>query len=163
VEVDKKVDFQGDLAAGSATVRWRARSTALARHEGDELVVPLSPSQTLSSQLAPLVRRTLPVRLPPHLAPRKEAHTIRLVAPQGWTFEPLPLGGDVDGGPFGRAHLDVSRDPRDPRAVIVHRLWVCDQSAIDVNEYPKWRSWIQRVDALMHETVRLAPVPASGK
>jgi hypothetical protein len=163
VEVDKKVDFRGDLPMGGALVHWKARSTALARHEGDELVVPLSPAQTLASQLAPLVQRTLAVRLPPHLAPRKESRTIRIVAPRGWTFEPLPAGGDESGGPFGRAHLDVSRDPHDGRAVVVHRTWVCDQSSIGVDEYPRWRAWIQRVDALMHQSVRLLPTLAGAR
>jgi len=157
VEVDKKVDFQGDLPRGAATARWRARSSGLARHEGDELVVPLSPSQTLASQLAPLVKRTLPVTLPAQLAPRKESRTIRVVAPKGWKLEPLPQGGTEDGGAFGLAHLELARDPRDPQAVIVKRTVVFDKSAIAVDEYPKWRAWVQRVDALMHKSVRLAP------
>ena len=163
VEVDKNVDFRGDLAQGGAFVHWKARSSALARHEGAELVVPLSPSQTLASQLAPLVRRTLPVRLPPHIAPRKESHTLRIVAPRGWTFEPLPAGGDEDGGAFGRAHLDISHDAHDAKAILVHRVWVCDESSISVDDYPKWRAWIQRVDALMHQSVRLLPTPAGGR
>ncbi len=71
VEVDKKVDFQGDLPRGQAEVKWKARSAGLGRHEGTELVVPLSPSQPLASQIAPLVKRTLPVWLPPWLAPRR--------------------------------------------------------------------------------------------
>jgi hypothetical protein len=157
VEVDKKVDFQGDLARGGATTRWRARSSGLARHEGQELVVPLSPSQTTASQLAPLVNRTLPVWLPPHIAPRKESRTIRVVAPAGYAFEPLPPGGDENGGAFGHAHLDVARDPRDPRTVVVRRTVVFDRSEIAVEDYPKWRAWVQRVDALMHRSVRLLP------
>jgi Transglutaminase-like superfamily len=157
VEVDKKVDFQGDLARGGATTRWRARSSGLARHEGQELVVPLSPSQTTASQLAPLVNRTLPVWLPPYVAPRKESRTIRVVAPAGYAFEPLPPGGDENGGAFGHAHLDLARDPRDPRTVIVRRTIAFDRSEIAVEDYPKWRAWVQRVDALMHRSVRLVP------
>jgi hypothetical protein len=157
VEVDKKVDFQGDVGHGTATVKWRARSDGLARHEGTELVLPLSPSQTLASQIAPLLQRTVPVWLPSNMAPRKEARTIRVVAPSGWRFEPLPLGGDENGGSFGRAHLEIARDPRDPQAVLVKRSMVFDQSVIPVDEYPRWRAWVQRVDALMHKTVRLEP------
>ncbi len=157
VEVDKKVDFQGDLARGGAITRWRARSSGLARHEGQELVVPLSPSQTTASQLAPLVNRTLPVWLPPYVAPRNESRTIRVVAPAGYAFEPLPPGGDENGGAFGHAHLDVARDPRDPHTVVVKRTIVFDRSEISVEEYPKWRAWVQRVDALMHRSVRLVP------
>jgi hypothetical protein len=157
VEVDKKVDFQGDLPRGQASMKWKARSDGLARHEGNELVVPLSPSQPLAAQLAPLVKRTLPVWLPAYLAPRKESRTIRVVAPKGWSFEPLPVGGDEDGGAFGKAHLDVAKDPKDPRAIVVHRVTVFDQSSIGVDEYPKWRAWVQRVDALMHKAVRMEP------
>jgi hypothetical protein len=163
VEVDKKVDFRGDLPQGAAVTEWRARSSGLARHEGDELVVPLSPSQTNASQLAPLVRRTLPVWLPPHIAPRKESRTLRVVAPAGWTFEALPSGGDENAGPFGRAHLDVAPDPRDPRAVLVKRTVVFDQSTISVEEYPKWRAWVQRVDALMHRSLRLVAAPGGRR
>jgi hypothetical protein len=163
VEVDKKVDFRGDLPRGQADVKWRARSAGLGRHEGTELVVPLSPSQPTASQIAPLVRRTLPVWLPPWLAPRKESRTIRVVAPKGWRFEALPQGGDENGGPFGRAHLDIAFDPHDPGTVVVHRTTVFDQSAISVDEYPRWRAWVQKVDALMHKAVRLEPAPGSTR
>jgi hypothetical protein len=161
VEVDKKVDFQGDLPRGAATTRWRARSSGLARHEGQELVVPLSPSQTLASQLAPLVTRTLPVWLPPNVAPRKESRTVRVVAPPGYTFEALPAGGDESNGAFGRAHLELARDPRDANAIVVKRTVIFDRSVIAVDDYPKWRAWVQRVDALMHRTVRLIPAASA--
>ncbi len=163
VEVDKKVDFQGDLPRGQAEVKWKARSAGLGRHEGSELVVPLSPSQPMASQIAPLVKRTLPVWLPPWLAPRRESRTIRVVAPKGYRFEALPQGGDENGGPFGHAHLDVAPDPRDPAAIVVHRITVIDQSAISVDEYPRWRAWVQRVDALMHKAVRLEPAPGGSR
>jgi hypothetical protein len=158
LEVDKSVDFHGDLPLGTAEVRWRARSDGLARHEGAELVLPLSPSQTTTSQIAPSVRRTLPVWLPSSMAPRKESRTIRVVAPKGWRFEALPPGGDENGGAFGRAHLEIARDPRDLQAVVVKRTIVFDQSTIAVDEYPRWRAWVQRVDTLMHKAVRLEPV-----
>jgi hypothetical protein len=160
VEVQKKVEFRGDLPRGAADVKWRARSDGLARHEGQELVLALSPSQTTASQLAPLVKRTLPVWLPSSMAPRKESRTLRVVAPKGWRFETLPPGGDENGGPFGRAHLEVAPDPRDPQALIVKRTIVFDQSAISVEEYPRWRAWVQRVDSLMHKAVRLEPAGA---
>jgi hypothetical protein len=159
VEVDSKVDFQGDLPHGAAVTKWRARSSGLARHEGAELVVPLSPSQTTASQLAPLVARTLPVWLPPYIAPRNESRTIRVVAPPGYAFAALPPGGDENGGAFGRAHLEVSRDPRDAHAIVVKRTVVFDKNEIGVDEYPKWRAWVQRVDSLMHKSVRLMPAP----
>jgi hypothetical protein len=162
VEVDKKVDFKGDLPRGAATVHWRAKSGGLARHEGGELVVPLSPSQTLASQLAPLVKRTLPVWLPPNVAPRNESRTIRVLAPAGYAFEALAPGGDESGGAFGRAHLELAKDPRDPRAVVVRRTVVFDRNRISVDEYPAWRAWVQRVDALMHKSLRLVPGESKG-
>jgi hypothetical protein len=157
VEVDKKVEFRGDLPRGAATVHWRAKSGGLARHEGGELVVPLSPAQTMASQIAPLVKRTLPVWLPPNVAPRSESRTIRVVAPRGFTFEALAPGGDESGGAFGRAHLDIAKDARDPRAVVVRRTVVFDRNRIGVDEYPAWRAWVQRIDALMHKGLRLVP------
>jgi hypothetical protein len=157
VEVDRSVDFHGDLPGGAASVRWRARSDGLARHEGAALVVALSPAQPMASQLAPLLHRSLPVWLPPHMAPRKESRKLRVVAPKGWAFEAIPPGGSEDGGPFGSARLDVSRDPADARAVLVKRTVVLDQSAIAPSDYPRWRAFIQRVDALMHKTLRLSP------
>jgi hypothetical protein len=170
VEVDKKVDFKGDLARGAAVLDWRAHASGVARHEGDELVVPLSSAQPIASQIAPLVSRTLPVWLPPHIAPRKESRTIRVVAPKGFAFGSLPQGGDENGGPFGSAHLEVSRDPHDPRAIVVRRTVVFDRSKISVDEYPKWRAWVQHVDALLHRNVRLVaatsetgPGPGAGR
>ncbi|MDP9035107.1 MAG: transglutaminase-like domain-containing protein, partial [Myxococcota bacterium] len=156
IEVDKNVEFDGALARGEAVVRWRARSDGLARHEGPELVVPLSPAQTMASVLAPLVKRTLPVWLPPYVAPRREARTIRVIAPKGWSFEGVPAGGDEEGGPFGRAHLEIARDRRDAGTMIVKRTVLFDQSAIGQDEYPRWRAWVQRVDALMHKALRLS-------
>ena len=157
VEVAKEVDFQGDLPRGGATAHWRARSENLARHEGTELLVPLSPSQPLASEVAPLVRRTLPVWLPPYMAPRKESRTIRVVAPKGWVVRAVPTGGEENGGPFGRARLDLSQSDGDPRTIVAKRTVVFDQSTISVEQYPQWRAWVQRVDALMHKAVRLAP------
>jgi hypothetical protein len=120
-------------------------------------VVPLSPAQTMASQIAPLVKRTLPVWLPPNVAPRSESRTIRVVAPRGFTFEALAPGGDESGGAFGRAHLDIAKDARDPRAVVVRRTVVFDRNRIGVDEYPAWRAWVQRIDALMHKGLRLVP------
>jgi hypothetical protein len=157
VQVDKKVDFDGALPHGGALVHWRAKSTGLARNEGRELVLALSPVQTMASRLAPLVKRTLPVWLPPHVAPRQETHAFHVTAPKGWSFEALPQGGEAPGGPFGRARLEVGRDPKNPKAVVIKRSVVIDQSVITVDEYPRWRAWVQRVDALMHRTLRLAP------
>ncbi len=163
VEVDKQIDFKGDLTNGAAWVRYKAKSSGLARHEQADLVVPLSPTQPLASQLAPLVRRTLPVSLPPYLAPRLETRTTRFVAPKGFVWGDLPPGGEETGGEFGRAHLEVSKEPKDATTVIVKRTLVFDASVIPVAKYAAWRAWVQRVDALMHKSLRLQRAPGGAQ
>lgn len=155
VEVDKNIAFRGDLANGEAEVKYKAKSLAFARREQSELVVPLSASIPLASQIAPLVTRTLPVVLPPHMAPNHQIRTTRLVAPAGMRFVAPPAGGREAGGEFGHAELTLARDARDPRVLVVKRTVVLDQSVIPPEKYPAWRAFIQRVDALMHKTVRI--------
>ena len=157
VEVDKKIDFTGDLPNGQAKVSYKARSDGFARHEQSDLVVPISPSVTLASQLAPLVKRTLPVVLPPHLAPSHNHRTIRVALPPGFRWGELPPGGDENGGEFGRAHLEIARDPADPKVVVIKRNVVFDLHVIPPDKYAPWRAWLQRVDSLMHKGVRLVP------
>jgi hypothetical protein len=118
--------------------------------------VPLAESSTITSQLAPLVKRTLPVVLPPRLAPGHETRTITIVAPPGYTFGELPPSGDVPGGEFGKAHLEFKK-AGGKNAVVVKRSVVFDLDTIPVEKYAKWRDWLQRVDGLMHRTVRLVP------
>jgi hypothetical protein len=161
IVVDKAIDFDGDLPNGEARVHYKARSEGLARREENELVVPISQSMPLASQIAPLVTRTLPVQLPPHFAPSHETRTIRVRAPAGWAWGELPLGGEENGHDFGHAHLDVVRDPRDPRTVVVTRSVSFDMDLIPVAEYAAWRGWVQRVDALMHKSLRLVKEGAS--
>jgi hypothetical protein len=156
IEVDKKIDFKGDLPGGQALVKYKARSDALARREQSDLIVPLSPSTTLASTIAPLVQRTLPVSLPPSMAPSHQARTMRIVAPPGYRFAELPSGGDENGGDFGRAHLELTLEAG-RKVAIVKRSVVFNQHLVPVDKYAAWRAWVLRVDALMHKTVRLVP------
>jgi hypothetical protein len=162
MEVDKKIDFSGDLPQGQATVKYKARSDGMARREQNELVLPLSPSQTLASQIAPLTQRTLPVLLPPNMAPSHQSRTIRVVAPAGFRFAPLPSGGDENGGEFGRAHLELALDATG-RTATVKRSVVFNQHLVSVDKYQAWRQWLLRVDALMHKGVRLVPEEGVAK
>jgi hypothetical protein len=155
VEVDKKIDFKGDLPKGEAQVAYRAKSRGLARREGKDLVLPLSPSNTFGSSLAPLPTRTLPVLLPSHLAPSHQNRTMRVIAPNGFAWGDLPPGGDAKGGDFGSAHLEIARDAKDPKVLIVKRSVVFNQHLISPDKYVAWRNWITQVDALMHREVRL--------
>jgi hypothetical protein len=116
----------------------------------------------MTSQLAPLVKRTLPVVLPPSLAPRHHHRTITIAAPAGYAFAELPPGGDENGGEFGRATLSFARVPG-RNAVVVKERVVLDRSTIPVAQYAAWRSWLQRVDALQHRMVRLVPVAPASK
>jgi hypothetical protein len=155
IDVDKTIDFKGDLPNGIAVVKYKARSRSLARHEGKELVLPLSPASTYGSQLAPLPKRTLPVSLPSYFAPSHQNRTVRAVAPPGMAWGELPPGGDANGGDFGKAHLEIARDPRDPHVLVIKRSVVFNQHLIPVDKYTAWRNWIQQVDTLMHKEVRL--------
>lgn len=163
VDVDKKVSFDGNLKGGHARVAYKAHSDTLARIEQGELVVSLSQSSTLASVLAPLVKRTLPVVLPPQLAPSHQTRTVRIVAPAGFEWDSLPPGGDENGGEFGRAKLDVSLDPKNPRTAVVRRTVVFDKHEIGVSAYATWRAFLQRIDALMHKSVRAVPAKRGAK
>ncbi|WP_437588806.1 transglutaminase domain-containing protein [Sorangium sp. So ce1000] len=162
VDVKPKVAFQADLPHGAATLEYEARSEGLARREGAELSVPLSGASTMTSQLAPLVKRTLPVVLPPSFAPRHHNRTITIVAPPGYTFAELPPGGDENGGAFGRATISFAKVPG-KNAVVVKERVILDQSTIPVAQYEAWRGWLQRVDGLLHRMVRLVPVAPAEK
>ncbi|WP_437598831.1 transglutaminase-like domain-containing protein [Sorangium sp. So ce590] len=162
VDVKPKVAFQADLAHGAASLEYEARSEGLARREGAELAVPLSGTSTMTSQLAPLVKRTLPVVLPPSIAPRHHNRTITIVAPAGYAFAELPPGGDEDGGEFGRATISFTKVPG-KNAVVVKERVIIDRSTLPVAQYAAWRSWLQRVDGLLHRMVRLVPVAPAAK
>lgn len=154
IRVDKDVAFESDVGAGQVRVKYKAHSDSLARREGHDLVVPLSPSWTFTSALAPLVTRTLPVVLPPQLAPNHQIRTLRITAPPGYKWTELAPGGTVEGGDFGRASLEVTRDAGNPRVLVVKRKMTLDRNVIPVEKYAAWRAFLQRVDALMHRTVR---------
>ncbi len=154
VEVDKAIDFQGNLPKGRAIVKYKARSEGIARKELGDLVVPISQSATLASQLAPLVERTQPVQLPPYLAPSHQRRTLRISAPPGYSVGELPPGGEESGGAFGTARLEIAKDPKDPRTVVVKRTLVFDEHRIPPEQYAAWRAWLQRTDSLMHKGIR---------
>jgi hypothetical protein len=161
VEVDPEVDFVPELGRGEARVRYRARSQALGRREGDELVVSLAPLTTLTSQYAALPKRTLPVVLPAALAPSSNVTVVRLVAPAGMRPGALPPGGEEAGGEFGRAALSIARDPADPSAVVLTRTLTFDLDAVPVEKYAAWRAWLSRVDTMLHRSVRFVAAPGA--
>ena len=157
VSVEKEVEFQPDLAHGKSRVRYAAKTRALGRRDGNDLLVTLAPSTTLTSQLAALPQRTLPVVLPPHLAPSRQLHHVRLRVPEGMSVPDLPPGGEETGGEFGYAKLTIARDPKDPAVVVLTRDVVFDLDRIPVAKYPAWRAWLSRTDSLLHRSIRLVP------
>lgn len=162
VQVEKNVAFEPDLAGGTARVRYQATTRGLGRRDGDELSVTLSAQATLTSQLAALPKRTLPVQLPPNLAPSRQTRVVRLVAPEGMKVGDLPAGGTEDGGEFGKATLTVEIDKTDPDTVVMTRDLTFDLERIPVEKYEAWRTWLSRVDSLMHRAVRFVPRPAGS-
>jgi tetratricopeptide (TPR) repeat protein len=169
VTVDDAIGFDGDIGQGRARVTYKAASAAYARRELRTLVVPLGGSQSIAAQLAPLPQRTLPVELPPQLAPSATERELVLQAPVGYTFERAPLGdegGRADGGEFGLASL-VFKRAADGREVTVTRKIAFEANRISVERYPAFRAWLQQIDALMNRELRLVPgasasQPATG-
>lgn len=159
--IEVEPDIQFDPTSGK--LAYKAKSAGFGRREGDEIAVPLAGSRTYTSTFAPLPpkSRTLPVVLPPGLAPSEQRVRSTLVAPRGYRFAELPLGGKVDGGDLGRATIEVKRGTR-PNTVIVDLTVVLDKSTIPLAEYPSFRSMLQRVDALTHRVVRLVPEATSS-
>jgi hypothetical protein len=160
VQVTGDVAFKTDLPRGLAVLKYGAHSDGFAHREGDELAVPLAETSTLTSQLAPLVHRKLPVVIPPGTAPGHQTRTITIVPPPGYTFADLPPNGEVAGGEFGRARLEFKRGGKN--AVVVTRSVVFDLATIPVDKYPRWRAFLQSIDGLMHRTVRLVPDPKAA-
>jgi hypothetical protein len=162
VQVKPEIEFKADLPNGVVTLKYAAQSDGFARREGDELAVPLSETTTLTSQLAPLSKRTLPVALPPNLAPGHQTRSITITAPAGYAFAELPPGGEENGGEFGKAKITFAKG-KAKDAVVVTRSVVFDMSIVPVDKYDKWRGWLQRTDRLMHQTVRLVPTGDAKK
>ncbi len=149
-----KIGFEPAFSSNSARLTYRAKSSSMARREGDDLVVAVAPPRPITSALAPLVKRTLPVELPPSVAPTQRRTIIKIVAPSSHRFVGLPANGVADGGAFGKATLVFERAP-DKRSVTVRREVTLTQWRISVAAYPAWRRWLQKIDGLLQRTVRL--------
>jgi transglutaminase-like putative cysteine protease len=156
VSIDKKVSFDATLEGGATQVAYNAKSGSLARREGKELVVVLAPPMPITASLAPLTKRTLPVELPPQIAPRHRAMTVELKAPASHVFADLPPDANEDGGSFGKASVSFKLSPGG-RTLTISRSIAFDRAHISVDEYDKWRHWLQSIDRLMQRSVRLTP------
>jgi hypothetical protein len=154
--MEPKVGFDPTLVGGAARLTYAAKTSSMARREGSDLLVAVAPPRPVTTALAPLVQRTLPVELPPSVAPSHREVTIRLIAPSSHRFASLPPDGEADGGDFGKASL-VFELAKDKRSVTVRRRITLRKWRISVAAYPAWRAWLQKIDGLLQRAVRLTP------
>lgn len=152
------VDLSGDIAyaPNQGTLGYTAHSEGFARREGDELSIPLVGAYVFTSALAPLKTRTLPLSLPPDLAPSHQLRKLTIEAPPEFAFSELPPGGEIKAGELGHARVSFQPGPK-PSTIVVEIEIVFDKSIIPVAEYPAFRTFLQGIDRLLHHTVRLAP------
>ena len=137
-------------------MNYRAFSQRLARKEGRDLVLALAPPTPLTMQLAPLHERTLPVQLPPQLAPSHHDVSVELVAPTGYRVAALPPDDAFAEAGLGSANQSFSVSP-DGRRLGLRRSVRFDASRIEPSRYPAWRTWLRNVDRMLRRTVRLVP------
>ncbi|MFO0550696.1 MAG: transglutaminase-like domain-containing protein [Polyangiaceae bacterium] len=164
-----------DYSPNAGTLDYTVNFEGFSRVEGDEIAVPTMGSFSFMATYASLAKRTLPIVLPPYLAPGHQRRSVTLEAPAGFTFKELPPGGEAKGGPFGTIRVSfkqggsskggkgASKTPAN--SVLVETEVVFDKSTISVDEYPAFRQWLQSADALVRQAVRLvrAPAASSGK
>ncbi|MBK6513004.1 MAG: transglutaminase domain-containing protein [Polyangiaceae bacterium] len=152
------VDLDGDLqySADDGTLAYAAKVEGYARREGDELAIPTMGSFSFMAIYAPLAKRTLPVVLPPHLGPSHDRRKITITAPAGYSFKELPPGGEAKGGAFGNARVSFKQG-KTPGTILIETEVVFDKSTIPVAEYPAFRKWLESVDTLIRQMVRLTP------
>jgi hypothetical protein len=149
------VDLAPEIAYApdAGTLGYAAKVEGFARPEGEELAVSALATMSFMSTFASLPKRTLPVVLPPQLGPSHQNRSIRITAPEGWAFDELPPGGEAKGGAFG--HAKVTYKQGKGGGIEIQAEVVFDKSTIPVAEYPAFRAWLESVDALMRQSVRL--------
>ena len=106
---------------GQARVKYKANSRRPRASRGQASSSCRSRrATTLTSQLAPLVERTLPVLLPPHLAPSHQNRTTRIVAPPGFALGRAASRRRRERRRRSAARTSRSRkDPKDARALLI--------------------------------------------
>ena len=76
---------------------------------------------------------------------------IRVTPPRGWRVEQLPAGGQVD-SPFGVLSRTVHvRDG----VVHVDTTFELRVGRVSVADYPAFRRWAERADALLRQPIEL--------
>lgn len=156
-KLEGEVTFDGALPGGAAEVGYGATSRRVARREGEDLIVTFAPPTPLAMQLAPLHERTLPVQLPPHLAPSHHDVAVELIVPEGFRIVEVPPDDTFAESGLGSASQSFAPSA-DGRRLSVKRTLRFDASRIEVTDYPRWRAWLRHVDTMLHRTMRLQPI-----
>ena len=151
IRVGDDAAFAGELPQGKARIRYEAISRGFARREGESLVISLARSMSLSSQLAPLPRRKLPLVLPSHWAPSHQKRKIRLLLPEGYESTEKEGRRETRSPRFGHAAITIAREGR---ALVVEQELTIDASTIEASDYPAFRAWLGEVDALFSRSLR---------
>jgi transglutaminase-like putative cysteine protease len=137
----------------AGTLSYSVKAEGFARSEGDEWALASLGAYSFMANFASLPQRTLPVVLPPFMAPSHQRRTMTFTLPAGFEWKPLPPGGEAKGGAFGLAKVSF-KPGRAPRSIVVETEIVIDKSTITVAEYPAFRKWLESVDALIRQTAR---------
>ena len=140
--------FDLDDFRAPSRYEWQGRAPQLAQRSGTRLLVPPSTIGNLVPALAraPTRRHALELGSPRTYV---EQRNVRL--PAGATLEPLPSGGEVD-SPF--AKLTV-RYERQGDVVRVRTEWIMRTDRVSVADYPAFRSFVERADALLRERITI--------
>jgi len=139
-----------DLEDVEQPVKLRARGKAatMARREGENLSVPIGPSQRLVADYASLSTRTLDLVLPA-LTTREDEWTLKLPAGTKVVRGPEPSELDT---PFGRFSIAVEQSPG---KVTLKSTVAFKKVRIKPAEYPAWRAFCEKVDRAFGQRVVL--------
>lgn len=157
-----------DLAPGityspdTGKLGYSVKTEDFARNEGDEWSIQTLGSYSFMANYASLSTRTLPVVLPPYLAPGHQRRSLTINLPAGFAWKSLPPGGEAKGGAFGTAKVNF-KPGRGPRSITIETEVIFDKSTIPVSDYPAFRKWLESVDALIRQSARFVEEPAANK
>jgi hypothetical protein len=155
VTVAKEIAFDGDLKDGEASVKYAAKSRGgFARLDGSSLIFELRSHASMTSKYAAFPKRTLPVILPPNVAPSTSTHVVTVDAPPGYQLETQAFDLTESGGVFGSVRVTLRRESK-TRAVI-ERTVTFDESEVAVKDYEAFRTWLIKADALMLRGIRFS-------
>jgi tetratricopeptide (TPR) repeat protein/transglutaminase-like putative cysteine protease len=148
LELSSQRFFDLDDFRAPSRFEWQGRAPNVAQRSGTRLLVPPSTIGNLLPALARAPTRRHALELGP---PRTylEQRNVRL--PAGATLEPLPSGGEVE-SPF--AKLTV-RYERQGDVVRVRTEWITRTDRVSVADYPAFRAFVERADALLRERITL--------